>query len=73
MDVVVCAAELLKVKGQRVWGKGWLAIAPDGRLADDGKRPYRRWTLHFVHEGVNRVGGLGEGMARNCAGAEAGG
>ena len=35
------------VIGLGVWGKGWLAIAPDGRLADDGKRPYRRWPLYI--------------------------
>ena len=86
-----------------VWGREGLAISPERRLADDGKRPYRRWTLYlddyrigkgsggnhgsrlglietwrmtgsaptgdgrWVHEGVNRVGGLGEGMAKYSA------
>ena len=51
--------------------EGWLAVGPERRLADDGKRPYRRWTLCEDFE--DRVGSLGEGMAPDRSGYDAGG
>ena len=50
-------------KKERVWERKGLRVGPDRRLADDGKRLHRRWTLYpdrlFLFK--NRVGGLGEG------------
>ena len=50
----------------RVGGRGEGMVKgplPERRLADDGKRLHRRWTLYpdrlFLFK--NRVGGLGEG------------
>ena len=75
MHRVSCVLKYLILQGKGVWGKPWLGIAPDRRLADDGKRLHRRWTLYpdrlFLFK--NRVGGLGEERAAGGAGREAGG
>ena len=68
---VVCPCESLNKGGGL--GEGGRGIAPERRLADDGKRPYRRWTLHLVYLRSTKGGGLGEGRARDFAGARAGG
>ena len=72
MDV---ASFLVLLKGLGVWGKGGLAIPPEPRLADDGKRVYE---MDVLYEGrrlnVVIIGrGSGGGRARHCAGPEAGG
>ena len=49
--------------------EGWLAVGPDRRLADDGKRLCGGRCNRFLLKG----GSLGEGMARTWTGREAGG
>ena len=56
MHRVSCVLKYLILQGKGVWGKPWLGIAPERRLADDGKRldalDVAYHLIIYIREGV---------------------